>query len=201
MCQSATDRSTCRQQYHEMVSQFSASNDDMQSQNMHTYSAIQRQRCRLRQVTCVGARGRVVEQTQSDRAEEYWTASLGDEENQTTTHIYNKRFTWDVNTHAYNKSGACCNVTPDLLHECVLTSQVNSLYASSSGWHRRCDFCAISVSRRRSQQSIAFVRCEWSHRDATTFNWTIFSCWFETSSDKLQVHQCQPSWDSPSNYC
>jgi len=25
-----------------------------------------------------------------------------------------------------------------------------------------------------------------NHRDATTFNWTTFNCWFETSSDKLQ---------------
>jgi len=24
-----------------------------------------------------------------------------------------------------------------------------------------------------------------SHRDATTFNWTTFNCWYETLSEKL----------------
>jgi len=31
---------------------------------------------------------------------------------------------------------------------------------------------------------------EKNHRNATTFSWTTFNCWFETSSDKLQ-NVCQ----------
>jgi len=43
-----------------------------------------------------------------------------------------------------------------------------------------------------------------NHHDATTFNWTTFNCWFETSSHltnyKMLVSQWQQSWDSLFNY-
>jgi len=41
-----------------------------------------------------------------------------------------------------------------------------------------------------------------NHHDATMFNWIRFSCWFETSTDKLQrVSVSVSSLETVSNYC
>ena len=42
------------------------------------------------------------------------------------------------------------------------------------------------VKPRKNEDVAKIIMVKRIHRDATTFNWTTFNCWFKTSSDKLQ---------------